>query len=231
MELVKRREKNTKKEELLEEINRLKKELTIERKQVEGKTEENKEENSLQNNEPIIGVKTRQIPSEGFNWAVNRERYPWMYSIPVKTADFEDWLNQWSDFTLQWFKINKLHKISLVELMNENPFRYLQNKSKALTLILENLINRKFCEYTDKERKSVRVFWRSYKDWSEIIYKWALKKGVTELTLFELIDLEESPDNFHMLPKEDYKKIFHILVKNKRAKWISKKNKYIRLLF
>nr|7PB9_A Chain A, Tandem WH domains of Vps25 [Candidatus Odinarchaeum yellowstonii] len=167
----------------------------------------------------------------GFEWAAQPEKYPWMYSLPSKTEDFEDWLNQWSDFTLQWFKINKLHQISLVELMGEKPFSYLQNKSKALTVIVENLIARNFCKYTDKEYKSIRVFWRGYRDWSEVIYNWALKKGRTELTFFEIIDLKESPDNFHMLPKEDFKKIFNILVKNKRAEWINKKNMHIRILF
>ncbi len=232
MELNRRRLKNRgRRDKLLEEINILKEELEAGEENIEDDLEENEKKIPVQQNESVIKHESRQIPGEGFNWAVQCERYPWMYTIPTKTEDFEDWLNEWSDFTLQWFKTNKLHSITLVELMSEKPFSNLQNKSKALTLILNNLVNRKFCEYTDKERKSIRVFWRSYNDWSEVIYNWALKKGRTELTFFEIIDLEESPDNFHMLSKEDFKKIFNILVKNKRAEWISKKNMHIRILF
>ncbi|MEM2109983.1 MAG: hypothetical protein QW327_05810 [Candidatus Odinarchaeota archaeon] len=221
----------SKKEELMETIDKLKEDLTSDMIQ----TKESVLKPRMINLKEIEEIKeeplSRQIPSEGFDWAVNREKYPWMYWIPSKNEDVESWLNEWSDFTLQWFKANKIHIIPFAELMGERPFIYLQNKIDSLKLIIEKLISRKFCSYTGEDGRSIRVFWRGYEDWGDLIYNWALKNGMVDFTLFDIIDLEESTDNFHRLPQEDLKKIFSLLVKNKRAVWISKKNAHIKILF
>lgn len=223
--------KHRSKSKLLKGIDELKKELSS------GETEENAQKEIIEVKEaeeepaPERNGLQRDLIVEGYEWAENHEKYPWMYWMPTRKDELAGWVDEWADFMLRWFKINRVHYIPLIELMERKPFIFLQNKVDALKLIVDKLIDRKFCQYTDRGEKSIRVVWRGIEDWGDVIYSWAFKRGMVDFNLFEIMDLEESTDNFHELPPEELKKIFGALVKNKKARWISKKRCHIELLF
>ena len=54
--------------------------------------------------------------------------------------------------------------------------------------------------------------------------------ALIEFTIFDIISLSNSTDNFHRLPSDDLKQIFELMVKKLKARWISKKNFHVELL-
>jgi hypothetical protein len=232
---IQREKKKKNKEEIKKEIEQLKEDLG------ESKEIEEKLNNSITKIIQIEDIITKQeeLPKEEYKigylkeaypWTVEIEKFPWMFWVPEKDRDIKNWLNEWSDFSLQWFKLNMIHVISFTDLMENKPFVFLQDKTNALILIIERLIKQKYCYYINEEKNSIRILWRNLEDWVNFIFDWAFKRGSKDFTLFELISLPNSIDNFHKLPIEDLKKILELMVRQLRARWVSKDNYHVELI-
>ncbi|MHA1754923.1 MAG: hypothetical protein ACTSYR_05355 [Candidatus Odinarchaeia archaeon] len=178
---------------------------------------------SAESNESVL-VKLGKI----YPWVVDKNAYPWMYWAPDDKESFKKWVKEWADFTINWFKSNKIHVISIAEMVNRDPFIFFQDKIRCVKSIIDQLVQMKFCYYIEKNRV-IRVMWRSLSEWSDVIFNWAIDKGRIEFSLLDILNLNESTDNFHKLPVDDLKKILEILVKKNKARWLSKKNYHIEL--
>jgi uncharacterized small protein (DUF1192 family) len=149
---------------------------------------------------------------------------PWMYVKPENPKFLESWRRDWSDYTLKWAKFLVIHLISVAELMEKNPFDKLSEV--ALRDILEYMNSKNSIKWWDKNKTLVRIYWRSLEEWCEIIYRWALRTGRLDFTLFEIMDEKEE---FSTLPPEDIKEIFRLMVEKRFAEWMGKKHEMIKI--
>lgn len=149
---------------------------------------------------------------------------PWMYVKPENPKFLESWRRDWSDYTLKWAKFLVIHLISVAELMEKNPFYKLSEV--ALRDILEYMNSKNSIKWWDKNKTLVRIYWRSLEEWCEIIYRWALRTGRLDFTLFEIMDEKEE---FSTLPPEDIKEIFRLMVEKRFAEWMGKKHEMIKI--
>ncbi|MEM3587381.1 MAG: hypothetical protein QXO71_08690 [Candidatus Jordarchaeaceae archaeon] len=151
---------------------------------------------------------------------------PWMYVKPENAKFLESWRSDWSDYILKWAKFFVIHLISITELMQKNPFDRLSEI--ALRDILEYMNSRNTVKWWDKDKTLVRIYWRSLEEWCELIYRWALKTGRLDFTLFEIMDGKEE---FSSLPAEDIKEIMKLMVKKNFAEWVGKKREMVKIKF
>ncbi|MEM3561801.1 MAG: hypothetical protein QXR19_01070 [Candidatus Jordarchaeaceae archaeon] len=149
---------------------------------------------------------------------------PWMYVKPENPKFLESWRRDWSDYTLKWAKFLVIHLISVAELMEKRPFDKLSEV--ALRDILEYMNSKNSVKWWDKNKTLVRIYWRSLEEWCEIIYRWALRTGRLDFTLFEIMDEKE---DFSTLPPEDIKEIFRLMVEKRFAEWMGKKREMIKI--
>ncbi|MEX2752410.1 MAG: hypothetical protein Q6366_011075 [Candidatus Freyarchaeota archaeon] len=149
---------------------------------------------------------------------------PWMYVKPENPKFLESWRRDWSDYTLKWAKFLVIHLISVAEMMEKRPFDKLSEV--ALRDILEYMNSKNSIKWWDKNKTLVRIYWRSLEEWCEIIYRWALRTGRLDFTLFEIMDEKE---DFSTLPPEDIKEIFRLMVEKRFAEWMGKKREMIKI--
>jgi uncharacterized small protein (DUF1192 family) len=151
---------------------------------------------------------------------------PWMYVKPENNKFLESWRSDWSDYMFKWAKFLIIHLISVSELMQKNPF----DKLSEVTLrdILDYMSSKNNIKWWDKDKTLVRIYWRSLEDWCELVYRWALKTGRLDFTLFEIMDEKEE---FSSLPPEDIKEIMKIMVEKDFAEWMGKKREMVKIKF
>ncbi|WXG40574.1 MAG: hypothetical protein WED07_07190 [Candidatus Freyarchaeum deiterrae] len=203
---------------LREEIERLKMELQIIKSSAMGVLNK-----SYSTSQDLIINSSQQVmerkapPPEWVN-------LPWMYIKPENTKFLESWRSDWSNYMLKWAKFLIIHLISVAELMQKNPF----DKLSEITLrdILEYMSSKSSIKWSDKDKTLVRIYWRSLEDWCEVIYRWAMKTGHIDFTLFEIMDEKEE---FSSLPPEDMKEIMKIMVEKNLAEWMGKKHEMIKI--
>ncbi|MHA1409517.1 MAG: hypothetical protein ACTSQY_04225 [Candidatus Odinarchaeia archaeon] len=226
--------KKKSKKELKKKIEELKKELDV--SETDSAIEKTKDSKSLvisvsspQKEKPLGEYELGSL-KEVYPWCKNPDNGPWMYSIPQEDKNIESWLIEWADFTLQWLKYNKIHVISIFELIENKPFVFFRDKLKAVKLIVTRLVKQNYCYYINEEETSIRVLWRSLDEWCDVLYNWAFKIGLSDFTMFDILSLQKSDDNFHKLPVDDLKKIFELMVKKRKARWINKNNYHLELI-
>lgn len=191
--------------------------------------------NSLE--EEILGekgvVEKELTPYEkllaNYSW-LDEPRYEFMYSIPNQESnpsDYESWKQEWAKVLYDYAKYSILHIIYVRQLYDKKPFTKFQNRTEAIKEIAEELIEQGLAKWLSKKKEKLRVFWKTLDLWAEEIYDWALEWGKIEpIALYEL---REANQDFSNLPKEDIRKIFIILSKEGRGKFIETENGQISL--
>ena len=150
--------------------------------------------------------------------------YPWMYIRP-KTPDLQrSWLQSWGDLLLKWASFHVKHVISVHDLLSTPPYSKLS--VEYLREIMNYLVETGFAKWLDENR--LRVYWKSLEELADYLYNWALNTGTIHFTPYDL--LQESPEIIKNLPTEDIFRIIEILISSKKAKWMDKNKKAVRIL-
>ncbi|MFX1237873.1 MAG: hypothetical protein ACFFAS_13510 [Promethearchaeota archaeon] len=157
---------------------------------------------------------------EAYPW-LEEKRYEFMYSIPSKNKNFNDyqsWKKEWSKVFFDYARYAILHIIYVKQVAAEKPFAKFEDRSKCIREITDELVSQGLARFLTKKKEKLRIYWKSLDMWANEIYDWAYELGrLDPIMLFEIRDAKLE---FSTLPKEDLEEIFRILAKNKKAKVI-----------
>lgn len=165
--------------------------------------------------------------SSRYVWIAKRGRYGFMFVIPSKEADIEQWGAEWAGFTIEWCREMLLHIVSSRTLVLLDPFNELKpDRHRAAKIILGVLVKQELGRWIDEAEGILRVTWKSDDEWAEEIRRWALKTGRTTFTLFKL---QEYRKDLIGLPKSELRKILDRLVERKLARWLDREQEVVEI--
>ena len=156
---------------------------------------------------------------KAYPW-LEEERKKFMYIMPNKKKnknDYVSWKAEWAKVLFDYARFAVLHIIYIRKLNSQRPFSNFTNREQYIREIAEELISQNQAKWLSKEKRRLRIYWKTLEAWSDEIYKWCYENGKIEtIMIYEL--REASQEDFSTLPLEDLEEIFKILTKNRRAK-------------
>ncbi|MFX1418023.1 MAG: hypothetical protein ACFE9N_03775 [Promethearchaeota archaeon] len=156
---------------------------------------------------------------KAYPW-LEEERKKFMYTMPDKKQnknDYVSWKIEWAKVLFDYARFAVLHIIYIRGLNSQKPFSNFTKREQYIKEIAEELISQNQAKWLSKEKKRLRVYWKTLEAWSEEIYKWCYENGKIEpVMIYELREAKQ--EDFSSLPLEDLEEIFRIMVKNRKAK-------------
>jgi len=156
---------------------------------------------------------------QAYPW-LEEERKKFMYTMPEKKQsknDYVSWKIEWAKVLFDYARFAVLHIIYIRELNSQKPFSNFTKREEYIKEIAEELISQNQATWLSKEKKRLRVYWKTLEAWSDEIYRWCYENGKIEpVMIYELREAKQ--EDFSSLPIEDLEEIFNILVKNRKAK-------------
>ena len=156
---------------------------------------------------------------KAYPW-LEEERKKFMYIMPNKKQnknDYVSWKLEWAKVLFDYARFAVLHIIYVREVSSQKPFSNFTKREQYIKEIAEELISQNQAKWFSKEKKRLRVYWKTLEAWSEEIYKWCYENGKIEpVMIYELREAKQ--EDFSSLPLEDLEEIFNILAKNRKAK-------------
>ncbi|MCD6513980.1 MAG: hypothetical protein ACTSSP_12805 [Candidatus Asgardarchaeia archaeon] len=200
-----------------------------EKEKIKDKTVKEKERASIE--EKVIMTTEKALPKITIE---EEEIFPefrelvHMYYIPKNKDLLEHWLKEWGDFLIKWASFHKKLIVGIKDIQESKAFEFNKHKLSlnAIVKIFEYLVNNKLATWIDKQKLRIRILWKTDEEIAEDIYKWAWQTGFLILDVYQLFKSEEY---WSSLPPEYLEKIIYLLVERKRAEWISKNKKIIRI--
>ncbi|MFX0137262.1 MAG: hypothetical protein ACFFDN_26730 [Candidatus Hodarchaeota archaeon] len=157
---------------------------------------------------------------------LEEERKKFMYTMPNRKenkTDYISWKIEWAKVLFDYARFAVLHIIYIRELNSQKPFLNFTKREEYIKEIAEQLITQNQAKWLSKEKKRLRVYWKTLEAWSDEIYKWCYENGKIEpIMIYEL--REATQEDFSSLPLEDLEEIFKILAKNRKAKILKLEN-------
>ncbi|UCD01489.1 MAG: hypothetical protein JSV23_00220 [Promethearchaeota archaeon] len=157
---------------------------------------------------------------------LEEERKKFMYTIPNKKenkVDYVSWKIEWAKVLFDYARFAVLHIIYIRELNSQKPFLNFTKREEYIKEIAEQLISQNQAKWLSKEKKRLRVYWKTLEAWSDEIYNWCYENGKIEpIMIYELREAKQ--EDFSSLPLEDLEEIFKILAKNRKAKILKLEN-------
>ena len=163
--------------------------------------------------------------NETHKWAFKEKVYPWMYFYKTKEEKTK-FIQEWSDYILDYTHAYVIHTFDFLTESTKAPFKFLREREKYLREILEELASTEYAEWQNDEKTRLRIYWKSLEEWSIKLFEYCYWNGLEILTLIDLKEAGEEVDRgFSTLPPRDVVRILEILIDQKKAKWIDKKEK------
>ena len=162
---------------------------------------------------------------------------PWMYVTPDHQQQLDSWCADWSNFIMEYARINIKHIIHIEEERSEHPFNNKTAKKRLdreqLETIGDYIVAQEMGLWWDRKKIRLRLYWRTLDEWADIIYEWSIKTGRAAgadrvMTHFEI---QQAGQAWSSIPQEDLKRIFEIMEKKGYIEWADKKKKAIAFLF
>ncbi|MFW9972472.1 MAG: hypothetical protein ACFFDF_19965 [Candidatus Odinarchaeota archaeon] len=151
---------------------------------------------------------------KAYPW-LEEERKKFMYTMPDRKQnknDYISWKIEWAKVLFDYARFAVLHIIFIRGLNSQKPFSNFTKREEYIKEIAEQLISQNQAKWLSKEKKRLRVYWKSLERWSEEIYNWCYENGKIEpVMIYELREAKQ--EDFSSLPLEDLEEIFRILVK------------------
>eukprot|EP00043_Microstomoeca_roanoka_P001048 m.30621 g.30621 ORF g.30621 m.30621 type:complete len:181 (-) comp10625_c0_seq1:167-709(-) len=161
-------------------------------------------------------------------------QWPWQYNFPpfftlqpndeTRTKQLEGWKQLVVAFTKQ----HKLNRLVLSECASMELFHNKQlNRtlsSDGIVAVLDYLQQSGHAEWKDSSKTECAIFWRSPKEWGDIIYKWAVDTGNTDTvcTFFELLEGETGEGQaFYNMDRHVFRRALEQLQKEGKAEVFS----------
>ncbi|MFX1437187.1 MAG: hypothetical protein ACFFAA_08300 [Promethearchaeota archaeon] len=156
---------------------------------------------------------------QAYPW-LEEERKKFMYTMPDKKQnknDYVSWKIEWAKVLFDYARFAVLHIIYIRESSSQKPFSNFTKRELYIKEIAEELISQNQAKWLSKEKKRLRIYWKTLEAWSDEIYKWCYENGKIEpVMIYELREAKQ--EDFSSLPIEDLEEIFNILAKNRKAK-------------
>ena len=162
---------------------------------------------------------------------------PWMYVTPEHQKQLDSWCADWSNFILEYARINIKHIIHIEEERSEYPFRNKQAKKELdreqLQEIGDYIVAQEMGIWWDKKKIRLRLYWRTLDEWADIIYEWSIKTGraAGAERVMSIIDSQEAGRTWSTIPISDLKRIFNIMEDKGYIEWADKKKNIIAFVF
>jgi ESCRT-II complex subunit VPS25 len=162
---------------------------------------------------------------------------PWMYVTPEHQKQLDSWLSDWSDFIMEYARVNIMHIMHLEEDGSKYPFKNKIAKKeldrKQLEEIGDYIVAEEMGIWWDKKKIRLRLYWRTLDEWADIIYEWAIKTGriAGAERVMTMYDITSAGQPWSTIPREDLKRIFEIMIDKGYIEWADKKKKAIAFLF
>jgi len=156
-------------------------------------------------------------------WSI---RSPWMFTRPKEERFINSWREEWSKYVLEWAEALLIHLIGINEMHLRDLFKKLSIDD--LADVLDYMCLKGWCKWWDKKKTLIRIYWKSLEEWKEIIWTWAVNRGLEYVSLMDLVNVKEA---FSTIPREELEFLLRTLVKEKRATWADRKTKTIKLIY
>lgn len=162
---------------------------------------------------------------------------PWMYVTPEHQKQLDSWCADWSNFIMEYARINIKHIIHIEEERAKYPFNNKTSKKKLdreqLQEIGDYIVAQEMGIWWDKKKIRLRLYWRTLDEWADIIYEWSIKTGraASAERVMTLFDVQNAGQTWSTIPQEDLKRIFEIMYEKGYIEWADKKKKTIAFLF
>ena len=127
-------------------------------------------------------VSTYELLLNDHPW-LEEKRYVFMFSIPnrkTNITDFESWKSEWSKVLFDYARFAVLHILYIRETSSQKPFSNFTKRELYIKEIAEELISQNQAKWLSKEKKRLRVYWKTLEAWSDDIYKWCYENGKIE---------------------------------------------------
>ena len=135
------------------------------------------------------------------------------------------WTKEWAQFLLAYTDAKHLFVIIVRDVINEFPFKNPLIKKQLsrdqVLLIGDYLVDNNRADWLDRKKTRLLVLWQTRDETSEDLYLWAQQEGRQFVSIFEL--MEDS--YWSSLPEEEIRKVFTILVNEKKAFYVNKRDK------
>ena len=162
---------------------------------------------------------------------------PWMYVTPEHQKQLDSWCSDWSNFIMEYARINIKHIIHIEEERSKYPFNNKQTKKKLdreqLQEIGDYIVAQEMGIWWDKKKIRLRLYWRTLDEWADIIYEWSIKTGraAGAERVMTIIDIQEAGQTWSTIPIQDLKRIFNIMEDKGYIEWADKKKNIIAFIF
>ena len=162
---------------------------------------------------------------------------PWMFVTPEHQKQLDSWCADWSNFIMEYARINIMHIMHIEEERSKYPFNNKTAKKKLdreqLEQIGDYIVAQEMGIWWDKKKIRLRLYWRTLDEWADIIYEWSIKTGraAGAERVMTVFDIQQTGQPWSTIPIEDLKKIFEIMHEKGYIEWADKKKKAIAFLF
>lgn len=163
---------------------------------------------------------------------------PWMYVTPEHQRQLDSWCADWSNFILEYARINIKHIIHIEEERASYPFNNKPLKKRLdreqMQRIGEYIVAQEMGLWWDRKKIRLRLYWRTLDEWADIIYEWSLKTGraASEGGVITVFELQEAKQPWSTIPQEDIYRILEIMEQKGYIEFVNKKKKdTIKFLF
>ncbi|NHJ06055.1 MAG: hypothetical protein EAX90_14600 [Candidatus Heimdallarchaeota archaeon] len=161
----------------------------------------------------------------------------WMYVTPEHQKQLDSWCADWSNFIMEYARINIMHIIHIEEERAKYPFNNKTAKKKLdreqLQFIGDYIVAQEMGIWWDKKKIRLRLYWRTLSEWADIIYEWSIKTGraASADRVMTVFDIQQAEQPWSSIPIEDLQRIFEIMYEKGYIEWADKKKKAIAFLF
>lgn len=156
---------------------------------------------------------------KAYPW-LEEDRKKFMFTMPDKKKsknDYVSWRIEWAKVLFDYARFAVLHILYIREASSQKPFSNFTKREEYIKEIAEELISQNQAKWLSKEKKRLRIYWKTLEAWSDDIYKWCYENGKIEpIMIYELREAKQ--EDFSSLPIEDLEEIFNILAKSRKAK-------------
>jgi len=162
---------------------------------------------------------------------------PWMYVTPEHQQQLDSWCSDWSNFIMEYARINIKHIIHIEEERAKYPFNNKPVKKrlarKQLQQIGNYIVAQEMGIWWDKKKIRLRLYWRTLDEWADIIYEWNIKTGraAGAERVMTLYDIQQANQPWSTIPQEDLRRIFDIMDDKGYIEWADKKKNIIAFIF
>jgi len=150
---------------------------------------------------------------------------PWMYSKPKNVETLAGWRKTWLNFIIEYAKRQNIHLININDLKQMHPFNMMDQE--AFDDIINSLVQQRYGEWWDKNKKMLRIYWLSLEKWAEYVAQTARNKEKS--VIYGIKDIVELEPRLTAMPEKDIKTIIRLMVELNLARWIDKRKMVIKI--